>query len=384
MHLSAPPILGRMPNSKKRCLSALLAVSLLSLAACSIQLEEPDEPSVRRSPLEQSAASPQHSELSTVIEQVLPAVVNVRVESISLSDTAPPVEGSGEGSGVVIDPDGIILTNYHVVAGAVEVRVVFTDERDPLEGRVIGGDPDRDLAVIEVEADDLQAIEVGRSGDLKLGDGVVAIGFPLGLGGDGASASPTVTSGILSGTERTIRAQGSFGIERLVGLLQTDAAINPGNSGGPLVNLDGRVVGINTAGVQAAAAENIGFAIAIDRARLAIEEAIEDPAAPQPYMGVSTKTVTDLDVEQFGLPVDQGALVVDVAPGGPADQAGISPGDVIVDITERPIASTEEVGEAIREHEPGEPVDVTVVHPDGEDEVIEVTLGARPIPIGQG
>lgn len=191
-----------------------------------------------------------------------------------------------------------------------------------------------------------------------------------------------MTSGIISALGRTITAGDSAGSSRTYeDLIQTDAAINPGNSGGPLVDLAGRVVGINTAGVQAASAENIGFAIAVDRAKAVIVDAIRNPAAPVAYMGVSTQTVDATVAFQLNLPVEQGALVVDVAPGGPADTGGIEPGDVIVRIAETDISSDELVRQAIVEHRPGDRLEVVVVRSDGSPETVTVTLGVRPLPV---
>jgi len=367
-----------MPTTRSTGLYALALAVIVAGSACSIQLEDPDRAQVERTPLEQSAATPQHSELSAVVEDVLPSVVNVRVESINLSDTAPPTEGAGEGSGVVIDPDGIILTNYHVVAGAVEVQVVFTDEREPLDGRVIGGDPDRDLAVIEVDARDLEAIEIGRSGSLKLGDDVVAIGFPLGLGGEETSASPTVTAGILSGTERTIEAQGSFGIERLVGLLQTDAAINPGNSGGALIDREGRLIGINTA--VAGSAENIGFAIAIDQAMPIINEILTDPPEEQAWLGVQLGNITSpLVAQDLGVPPDtQGAVVFGLIPGSPAAESDLQEGDVIVEVNGTRIPDRDTLIERLRRMNPGTEIELSIVSASGTRNVT-VELAQRPL-----
>jgi len=367
-----------MPTKNSTRLYALAVSMIVAGSACSIQLEDPDRAEVERTPLEQSAATPRHSELSTVVEDVLPSVVNVRVESINLSDTAPPTEGAGEGSGVVIDPGGIILTNYHVVAGAVEVQVVFTDEREPLEGRVIGGDPDRDLAVIEVDARDLEAIEIGRSGSLKLGDDVVAIGFPLGLGGEETSASPTVTSGILSGTERTIEAQGSFGIERLVGLLQTDAAINPGNSGGALIDREGRLIGINTA--VAGSAENIGFAIAIDQAMPIINEILTDPPEEQAWLGVQLGNITSpLVAQELGVPTDtEGAVVFGLIPGSPAAASDLEEGDVIVEVNGTRIPDRDTLIERLRRMNPGSEIELSIVSASG-TRTVTVELAQRPL-----
>jgi S1-C subfamily serine protease len=255
---------------------------------------------------------------------------------------------------------------------------VVTSEGERLPARVIGGDPEADLAVLEVDAEeDLPMVPLGSSERLQLGEQVVALGFALGLEG-----GPTVTSGIVSALDRSIEAGGP-GVQTRTyeNVIQTDAAINPGNSGGPLVDLSGRVVGINTAGVRADSAENIGFAIAIDRAKSVIEEAIEDPAAEAGYLGVSTQTVDQLLVVRFGLPVDSGALVRDVAPNGPADRAGIEPGDVIVGIGGQGVGGTADVRNLLAGREPGEDIELDVVHLEGSQETITVNLGVRPFPV---
>jgi S1-C subfamily serine protease len=289
--------------------------------------------------------------------------------------------GRGTGTGFVVRPDGFVVTNFHVVEGALNIRVVTAEGRR-FEARVVGGDPEADLAVLQVGAQDLPVVPLGESGRLELGERVVAIGFALALQG-----GPSVTSGIVSALGRTIQASdpnAPGGGRTYEDLIQTDAAINPGNSGGPLVDLAGRVVGINTAGVRAAEAENIGFAIAIDRARPVIEAAIRDPEQPVAYLGVSSQTVTAALAFQLDLPVEEGALVVGIAPGGPADRAGIEDGDIIVSIDGRAVRSSEEVGAEIIEHDPGDHVDVGVVHSNGEPETFDVPLGVRPLPVPTG
>lgn len=352
---------------------AVPLIALLLSTACSIESfsDAGRNAQPQRSPVAQATEEPPHSDLSDVVAEVLPSVVNVKVKSVSLSRSAPPIQGSGEGSGVVIDEEGIILTNFHVVAGAVSVRVVFTDEREPLDGVVIGGDRDRDLAVIQVEADDLDAIPVGNSEKLRLGDSVVAIGFPLGLGG------PTVTSGILSGTDRRIEAQASFGIETLVGLLQTDAAINPGNSGGPLVDITGRLVGINTA--VAGSAENIGFAIAIDEALPIVNEILTDPPEEQAWLGVQLGDITSpFFAEELGLPADaEGAVVFGLIPGSPAEEAGLEEGEVIVSLDGDEVSSSEQLIGMLRELSPGTEVTLRVLSPDG-TRTVTAELAQRP------
>jgi serine protease Do len=295
------------------------------------------------------------------------------------------IDRESEGTGFFVDPRGVVATNYHVVepsppAGVAAIDVILEDGRR-LSASLIGGDPQADLAVLQVEGNGrYPSIPLGRSAALRLGEQVVAVGFALGLEG-GAS----VTTGIISALGRTIEAGGE-GVESRTyeGVIQTDAAINPGNSGGPLVDLNGQVVGVNTAGVQAAAAENIGFAIAIDRARPVIEDAVEEPATLQAYLGVTTEPVTPAVQAQLGLPVDTGAIVTSLAPGAPAEEAGIAVGDVIISIAGQAVDSPETVGEALRQLSPDDRIEISLVRADGSDEVIDVTLAARPLPVEQG
>ena len=356
-----------------RKLAALLVVCAL-FGACSVRelqqaAEELADPgsSPAEVDLEQSDTPPPRSPLADVVEDALSSVVNVKVTSVNNVGL-----GRGEGSGVVIDPSGVILTNFHVVAGAVNVEVVFTDGREKLTGRVVGGIPERDLAVIRVDADDLDPIEIGRSSNLRLGDDVVAIGFPLGLGD-----SPTVTKGIVSALDRNISA-GAEGLE-LQGLLQTDAAINPGNSGGALIDRAGRLVGINTAAAQAAAAENVGFAIAIDEALPVIEEILSEPPEMRSWLGVSIAPVDSAsDAAQLGLDLDvRGAAITLVFPDNPAEGAGLEEGDVIVRLGEFPVRSAEDLTEALSRQDPGDTVEVVVVNQQG-TRTVELTLTQRP------
>ncbi|MDQ3990860.1 MAG: trypsin-like peptidase domain-containing protein [Actinomycetota bacterium] len=310
-----------------------------------------------------------------VVDRVRTAVVNVTTDVAAEDPVEAP--GTGTGTGFIVNPNGVVVTNFHVVEGSLNIRVVTADQRR-FEARVIGGDPDADLAVLQVEASGLPTVPLGDSENVRLGEQVVAIGFALALEG-----GPSVTSGIVSALDRTIQAGDEAGgsVRTYEDLLQTDAAINPGNSGGPLVDLSGRVIGINTAGIRAASAENIGFAIAIDRAKSVIEEAIADPAAPSPYLGVSTRDVTPAVAFQLDLPVDRGALVVDTAPGGPADEAGIRVGDIIVAMNGEPVESSDEVRDIILEHEPDQDIEVDVVREGGARTTITATLGVRPFPV---
>jgi serine protease Do len=300
-----------------------------------------------------------------VVDRVRPAVVNVR------SDFGGG--DGGEGTGFLIRPDGVIVTNAHVVQGALRITII-TAEGDRFTARPLGGDGSADLAVLKVEARGLPTVGLGDSDRLKLGETVVALGFALGLEG-----GPSVTSGIVSATGRTIQARGGGGA-RYEDMIQTDAAINPGNSGGPLVDLSGRVVGINTAGVPAGQGENIGFAIAINRARPVIEHAVENPEEPVAFLGVSTSDVTPEVAAARGLSVTEGAYVEEVVEGGPSEEAGLQVGDVILSLAGEEVADSNDVLDRLLEHEPGDEVSVTVVRGD-ENLEIGVTLGTRVFPL---
>ena len=292
-------------------------------------------------------ASGAPASVADMIERVLPSVVNVRTISFG--------GGSGEGSGIVLDRTGIIVTNNHVVEGTTRVNVAFNDGRMPrtLRGEVIGVAPERDLAVIRVAATDLRPIRIGMSSTLRLGDGVVAIGFPLGLGG------PTVTQGIVSGLDRTVEPGGGV---RLRGLLQTDAAINRGNSGGPLVDLAGRLVGINTAVARDMDAQNIGFAIAIEEALSVIEE-IRSPNAARVWFGIAVGSVeSDAAAVRLGLdPSVRGVVVSAVYDGQPGARAELVAGDVIVRIDGRPVRSTAAYEKELSRHDPGDRIELELV-----------------------
>ncbi|HEX6207661.1 MAG TPA: trypsin-like peptidase domain-containing protein [Actinomycetota bacterium] len=357
-------------STRARTAALLLAGSLL-ITACAggpgITIEAPEQAA-------ETAATPSpippldpDEPIPAVVERVSPAVVNVRVNQAG--------GASGTGTGFVVRPNGIIVTNFHVVDGAFSIQVTLADGRE-FEARAIGGDPNADLAILQIEAQELPTVELGDSDALRLGETVIALGFALDIPG-----GPSVTSGIVSAKGRTIEAAGPQGPNTLEDLIQTDAPINPGNSGGPLVDLAGRVVGINTAGVSAAEAENIGFAIAINRARPIIEEAIDAPEAEAAYLGVSTQDVTPVVAAQLDLPVDEGALVRGVAPGTGAEEAGIVAGDVIVEIEGQAIASSADLGDAIRDHAPGDEISITVIR-DGEPRTVTAELGVRPLPTG--
>jgi S1-C subfamily serine protease len=298
-----------------------------------------------------------------VVARVLPGVVNVK--TVGFDGT------KGEASGVVIDRNGIIVTNNHVVQEARTLTVSFNDGRHakPVRAHVIGTAAERDLAIIRVDLDDLVPVRLGRSSKIRLGDGVLAIGFPLGLTG-----GPTVTQGIVSGLDRTVHAEGGPSLE---GLLQTDAAINPGNSGGALVDATGKLIGINTVGVTSA--QNIGFAIAIDGARSVIDEIRTKPADKRAWIGVTFDSIDGASAAvQIGLPpATRGAAAVAVFSGSPAAKAGLHEGDVVVAIGGKPLRSADAMTKALAASKPGDSLVMDVLDQSGPRRVT-VKVGKRP------
>lgn len=281
---------------------------------------------------------------------------------------APGAPGQqGVGSGVVFDERGYILTNNHVVENAEEMMVVLPDDPTSYRATLVGRSPSLDLAVIQIEGEDLPVATLGDSNELEIGEWVVAIGNALGLPG-----GPTVTAGVVSALDRTIEAgQQQVSMEDLI---QIDAAINPGNSGGPLVNLRGEVVGINTAAIQGA--EGIGFAVSMDTAQRFIDEVLTGD--PRPFLGITGGTLTAAVVERFDLAVDSGVLVIQVQADSPAQEAGIQPGDVIVAFDGKSIASTGELQETLDEYSPGDEVTVTI-NREGQEQELTVIIGESMI-----
>lgn len=370
---------------RRHALVAFLVIGSISLAACDLRLRSGTPPERPAETDDESATIPATvpnveivqntsklppSSVADVINRALPSVVNVRVTALQ-EGLFGVEEGKGQGSGVIIDEKGLIVTNNHVVHNATEVTIVSTDGKR-FDGVVVGTDPERDLALIKVDSDELSAIEFGRSSSLRLGDEVIAIGFPLGLGG------PTVTKGIVSAQGRQISVGAGPQTQELSGLIQTDAAINPGNSGGALVDRAGRLVGINTAAAGASFAENIGFAINIDSAIAVIKQILSEPPEKRAWLGVSTEILTppvaaELDID----PDTEGLLVYVVVPNSPAEDVGIEQGDVITAIDGEEMTTPDALFDFLTDLEPGDKVEVTIVDEFGED-TVEVELGFRP------
>jgi putative serine protease PepD len=294
--------------------------------------------------------------VADVAAAVLPSVVSIAVQSSS---------GAGTGSGVVLDDEGHVLTNNHVVESGVEgdISVVFSDGRRA-SAKVVGLDPVTDLAVLDLEdVEELAPIALGRSSEVRVGDAVVAIGSPLGLSG-------TVTTGIVSGLGRTVRTDPQT---PLLGAIQTDAAINPGNSGGALVDDQGRLIGINTAISTRGGGGSIGlgFAIPVDEARSVADDLIRTGKAEHPALGVAAASVT-LDEGRAGVRLE------DVSSGGSAGEAGLRAGDVVVAVDATEVATVDQLVLTLRGHEVGEAVTVTYLR-DGRERTAQVVLTAREV-----
>jgi S1-C subfamily serine protease len=318
--------------------------------------------------------------IEAVVHNALPAVVNVTTDVFQPDQFGNVQQGKGVGTGFIVRQDGIIVTNCHVVEGGSKITVsTSADKPTQYDARVIGGDCQHDLAVLKIDANGLPTVPLGVSSALELGQPVVAIGYALALEG-----GPTVTSGIVSSLDRTITVPDpnctvcQNGRRVYTDVIQTDAAINHGNSGGPLLNTAGQVVGINSAGDDNA--QNIGFAIAIDSATSAIQQAVSDPLAAAAYLGVTSQTVTPGIAMQLGLPVDTGAYVIATTNGGPAAQAGIKDGEVITAIDGSKVSSADDVGSILAKLSPGQTVSVDLASSNGGTRSVDVTLGTRPLP----
>lgn len=276
-----------------------------------------------------------------------------------------PRRTSSLGSGVIVSPNGYILTNHHVVEAADEVEVALVDGRKA-KASIIGSDPETDLAVLKVKLQDLPAITFGQSQQVKVGDVVLAVGNPFGVG-------QSVTMGIVSALSRS-----QVGINTFEDFIQTDAAVNPGNSGGALTDTSGNLIGINTAIYSRSGGSlGIGFAIPIHTAKQIMEQIIQSGSVIRGWLGVSMQDLTLELAESFGLEGSAGTLVASVLRDGPADKAGIKPGDILVAVEGKPIKNSSEMLNLVAALPPGETVTVTVVR-GKQEKSIQIKVGIRP------
>jgi S1-C subfamily serine protease len=317
-------------------------------------------------------------------------VVFISAQGVTGDSESPfglPQQGTATGSGFVVDNDGTIVTNAHVVEGASEVQVRFGEDEDFVDADVKGVDTSTDIAVLQVDPEDVEGgltvVPLGDSSKLGVGDPVIAIGNPFGY-------SRTVTTGIVSGLQRQIQAPNGFTIPDVI---QTDASINPGNSGGPLLDANGRVIGINsqiaTGGGQGSV--GIGFAVPVNTAKELLPDLKAGETVERAYLGVQMSDVNEQLADDLDLGTDSGALVVEVTDGGPADEAGLrggaadsgEGGDVIVAIDGRAVNDSDDVAAAVASKRPGDSVEIEYYRGD-DQESVTVELSKRPATVDSG
>jgi len=337
-----------------------------------------------------SSSSGDVKTVGAIFKQASPGVVSIRARVTTSGSDAfgSQSEGTATGTGFVVNDDGYIVTNEHVVENHQgDVDVTFSDDKT-IKGKVVGEDASNDIALIKVDKGDhdLTALKIGDSSKVAVGDPVVAIGNPFGL-------NQTVTTGIVSALQRTITAPNNFSIDNVI---QTDAAINPGNSGGPLLNSDGEVIGVNSQIATGGGSEGnvgIGFAVPSDTVKKIVPQLQKSGKVEYAYLGVSTATLPESAADQLKLGTDSGAVVACVVKGGPGDKAGLTAGgqntatingqqfpldaDVITEVDGEDIKSADEVSAAVIKKSPGDKVELTVVR-DGKKKDVTATLGSRP------
>jgi S1-C subfamily serine protease len=392
---------SRIPHVLSGVLGGLVVLVLgaVLLATDVIDTGDTTREIIRQEPLAQPAAdAPIEDEDGLTVTEIYdrdgPGVVfiqaEVRSQTVSPFGLPQDENGTATGSGFVLDKEGFILTNAHVVEGAKEAGVRFTEESDLVKAEVVGSDLSSDLAVLKIdpdEAPDLTPLALGDSGKMRVGDPVIAIGNPFGY-------SRTVTTGIVSALQRQITAPNNFTIDNVI---QTDASINPGNSGGPLIDSRGQVVGINsqiaTGGSNGSV--GIGFAVPVNTAKQIVPQLKKDGKVERAYLGVTTRTVDSQLAKDLNLPVEDGALIQDVVADGPADKAGLRAGrtevgeglrvggDVIVMVDGRDIVQSLDVADAILDNKPGDEIEIEYFRGD-ERRTAKVKLGERPQSLDAG
>ena len=369
----------------------VLVLGSLLIATDVIDTGDTTREVIQQSPLTRPAADSASDDdgltVTEIYERDGPGVVFIQSDirsQVTSPFGLPDERGTATGSGFVLDKDGYILTNAHVVEGARQVGVRFTEESSLVKAEIIGSDLSSDLAVLKVdpdEAPELTPLTLGDSGNARVGDPVIAIGNPFGY-------SRTVTTGIVSALQRQITAPNNFQIDNVI---QTDASINPGNSGGPLIDARGEVIGINSqiATGGASGSVGIGFAVPVNTAKEIVPQLKEEGEVERAYLGVTTYTVDEQLAEDLNLPADAGALVQEVVDGGPADEAGLRGGrtalaeglriggDLIVKVDGQEITTSANVADAILDRKPGDEIEIEFFRGD-DRRTVEAELGKRP------
>src|ERR1044072_7196102 len=364
-----------------------LALVVVSFGACSGQTRIASVKAANPPAVANPGIAGVQTSYADLVTRVAPAVVTIRsTERVRTSQASPfsddpmfrqffgdrmpqqdtPQRVQGVGSGVIVNSDGYILTNHHVVDGAVEIKVELTDNRT-FTAKLVGSDPPSDLAVLKIDAKDLPILALGDSDKVRVGDPVLAVGNPLGVG-------QTVTSGIVSAKGRqTGVSDGSF-----EDFLQTDAAINRGNSGGALVNTSGQLIGINSQILSPSGGNiGIGFAIPVNLAKAVMEQLVKNAKVDRGMLGVTIQGIDADLAASLNLPAARGAIVTSVAAGGPAERAGIKRGDVITAINNQPVADNNSLRNQVASLGPNSNATVTFVR-NGREETAQVTLTELP------
>ncbi len=330
------------------------------------------------------SGAPSGESFAPAAQKVIPAVVNVFTQQKIRNQAHPalqdpifryffgdrqdarPREASNLGSGVIVSPNGYILTNQHVVEAADEIQVALANGKT-LPARVVGADPETDLAVLKIDTGDLPAITFAQADSLKVGDWVLAVGNPFGVG-------QTVTAGIVSALGRT-----HLGINTFENFIQTDAAINPGNSGGALVDAAGNLVGVNSAIYsRTGGSQGIGFAIPVSIARQVMEQIIKEGSVTRGWVGIEVQDLTPELAESFNLANVQGALIAGVLKGGPADAGGIRPGDILVAVNGKTVTDSASLLNLIAALKPGDKTQLTVSRKQ-QSLALDIQVGRRPM-----
>ena len=303
--------------------------------------------------------------VENVVQLVSPSVVRI----VSTQNVLNPfflqvIPQQGLGSGVIIQPDGLILTNNHVIQDASKIEVTLSDGKI-YKGSVVGADPIGDVALVKINVNNLPYVALGDSSTLKVGQFVVAIGNPYGL-------DHTVTTGVISALERNLDVNGST----MYGVIQTDAAINPGNSGGPLVDLSGNVVGINT--MIYSGAQGLGFAVSSNTCKKVINNIQSTGSMKWPYLGVQVATMTQDVADSENTSFVEGAIVMTVISDGPASKAGVQTGDIIISVDDKRITTADELVSSIRAYNVGDKITLGIIRKSGSNQInLQVVLGSQ-------
>jgi serine protease Do len=367
----------------KRIFRALIALTpIVIVAACGKTRESEAAPSqalATTKPANVSAS--RRTAITEAVTRVAPAVVTVQTEILQRVAPDPfewlfgggesPQRSAGLGTGFIVRPDGVIVTNAHVVAGATQVSVMLRDGKT-YPAKLLGADETNDLAVIKINATGLPVAKLGNSENLLIGEWAIAIGNPYGfmLG----NSEPSVTAGVISGTGRNLVARGE-GSAAYFDMIQTDASINPGNSGGPLVDADGEVIGVNSSIYSTSGGSiGIGFAIPINRASRVVDDLLEHGAVRRPWIGVKLRVTTADNVRTA---IATGAVIATIVPGSPAAKAGLQPGDVILQEGNRPVRNQFDWEAALLDLRVGQPANLRIRR-SGRDMTVSVPVADQP------